>query len=444
MCGAYVSVSMCACVSISPFSLLSSSVRLHSLIHPPLFPSFRGSRVRTPFPLTTMVMIPLTDGSLLPASSCSSPSSHSLVSGPANRAIISHPNHSINCFISSHLIVLIRNPPSRFLSVVQMFVRLFVDENLDRMVPISRQPKDKIQAIIDSCARQFPEFSERSRKRIRTYLKSCRRTRRHKIPADQLPSPAAPSGHQPMTQSAAPSSPTTGCQSADDSQNDISPIDSKAGMVQKKEEPSSSSPVITTSETTQPPASPTTTMSSSNSYLNNSISNNGMSQSNSSTHLQHQLLLQSSSSSAEPLITCTQLSSTSSNYHLTSRLAEQILATACENEYQNAQRIRQGLRPLYQESNGSSSIAFDQVAKGGTKNGHKFDHQITNGYADLSQQQQQAESACSPAHVFAMTGPSSGAAVQVLKPGISAHSTSSSLLAALCHNRSAPDNNNGQ
>ena len=34
------------------------------------------------------------------------------------------------------------------------------------------------QAIIDSCTRQFPEFSERARKRIRTYLKSCRRTKR--------------------------------------------------------------------------------------------------------------------------------------------------------------------------------------------------------------------------------------------------------------------------
>lgn len=30
----------------------------------------------------------------------------------------------------------------------QMFVRLFVDENLDRMVPISRQPREKVQAII--------------------------------------------------------------------------------------------------------------------------------------------------------------------------------------------------------------------------------------------------------------------------------------------------------
>lgn len=59
-----------------------------------------------------------------------------------------------------------------------MFVRLFVDENLDRIVPISKQPKEKIQAIIDSCTRQFPEFSERARKRIRTYLKSCRRNKR--------------------------------------------------------------------------------------------------------------------------------------------------------------------------------------------------------------------------------------------------------------------------
>ena len=59
-----------------------------------------------------------------------------------------------------------------------MFVRLFVDENLDRHVPISKQPKEKIQAIIDSCTRQFPEHSTRARKRIRTYLKSCRRTKR--------------------------------------------------------------------------------------------------------------------------------------------------------------------------------------------------------------------------------------------------------------------------
>ncbi|XP_045101375.1 uncharacterized protein TP_0369-like isoform X2 [Portunus trituberculatus] len=64
------------------------------------------------------------------------------------------------------------------LKAFNMFVRLFVDENLDRMVPISKQPKEKIQAIIDACARQFPEFAERTRKRIRTYLKSCRRNKR--------------------------------------------------------------------------------------------------------------------------------------------------------------------------------------------------------------------------------------------------------------------------
>ncbi|UYV77734.1 hypothetical protein LAZ67_15002083 [Cordylochernes scorpioides] len=68
------------------------------------------------------------------------------------------------------------------LKAFNMFVRLFVDENLDRIVPISRQPKEKVQAIMDSCARQFPEFADRARKRIRTYLKSCRR---HKRTRDQ-------------------------------------------------------------------------------------------------------------------------------------------------------------------------------------------------------------------------------------------------------------------
>merc|ERR1712001_384582 len=64
------------------------------------------------------------------------------------------------------------------LKAFNMLVRLFVDENLDRHVPISKQPKEKIQAIIDSCTRQFPEYASRARKRIRTYLKSCRRTKR--------------------------------------------------------------------------------------------------------------------------------------------------------------------------------------------------------------------------------------------------------------------------
>ncbi|MEE6464079.1 hypothetical protein FKM82_006166, partial [Ascaphus truei] len=81
------------------------------------------------------------------------------------------------------------------LKAFNMFVRLFVDENLDRMVPISKQPKEKIQAIIDSCRRQFPEYQERARKRIRTYLKSCRRMKRsgfEMVSFDVKPSPSKP------------------------------------------------------------------------------------------------------------------------------------------------------------------------------------------------------------------------------------------------------------
>lgn len=87
------------------------------------------------------------------------------------------------------------------LKAFNMFVRLFVDENLDRLVPISKQPKEKINAIILSCQRQFPEFSERARKRIRTYLKSCRRSSRLKEPlkrtSDNMSSATA---HIPSTQ----------------------------------------------------------------------------------------------------------------------------------------------------------------------------------------------------------------------------------------------------
>ena len=79
------------------------------------------------------------------------------------------------------LFVDVRSPVRRCsFACSQMFVRLFIDENLDRMVPISKQPKDKIQAILEASNRQFPEFRDRSRKRIRTYLKSCRRMRRSK------------------------------------------------------------------------------------------------------------------------------------------------------------------------------------------------------------------------------------------------------------------------
>uniref|UniRef100_A0A1I8H6X2 Nucleolar protein 4-like b n=1 Tax=Macrostomum lignano TaxID=282301 RepID=A0A1I8H6X2_9PLAT len=64
------------------------------------------------------------------------------------------------------------------LKAFNLFVRFFVDENLDRMVPISKQPKEKLSGILEACDRQFPEFSDRARKRVRTYLKACRRNGR--------------------------------------------------------------------------------------------------------------------------------------------------------------------------------------------------------------------------------------------------------------------------
>lgn len=60
------------------------------------------------------------------------------------------------------------------------------------MIPISKQPKEKVQAIIDSCARQFPDFSERARKRLRTYLKSCRRNKKTKDGWEHQPSRPTP------------------------------------------------------------------------------------------------------------------------------------------------------------------------------------------------------------------------------------------------------------
>ncbi|NXS13613.1 NOL4L protein, partial [Neodrepanis coruscans] len=92
------------------------------------------------------------------------------------------------------------------LKAFNMFVRLFVDENLDRMVPISKQPKEKIQAIIESCSRQFPEFQERARKRIRTYLKSCRRMKKngmemvsgHTVPSWLPPHPGQQVSEPPL------------------------------------------------------------------------------------------------------------------------------------------------------------------------------------------------------------------------------------------------------
>lgn len=232
-----------------------------------------------------------------------------------------------------------------------MFVRLFVDENLDRMVPISRQPKEKIQAIIDSCARQFPEFPDRPRKRIRTYLKSCRRTRRHKI-----------------------ISPTTKDGSRDDEDDD--------DYVEKGD------------------------------------------------------------SVSQPLITCTQLSS--SSYHLTSPLAEQILATACDNEYQNVKRMSLGLQPI------ATHIPDSSLDVNGSRiNGDKRKDSLTCSSVASSVASSVKLSLANPSSfnghlhgalmssqvspVFSSSS-SSMSALQAFKPVNSAHSTSS-LLAALCQQK---------
>lgn len=226
-----------------------------------------------------------------------------------------------------------------------MFVRLFVDENLDRMVPISRQPKEKIQAIIDSCNRQFPEFMERARKRIRTYLKSCRRTRRHKSPTKEAPG----------------------------------------------------------KETSAKDAQPTVTV--------------------------------------DPTpITCAQLPVSSSSYHLSSPLAEQILATACDNEYQNAKRMRIGLKPIGVDTNSSDGGDPEDLSLGSfapPSMSISDNHQpVTNHLPPPP-----VHHPILPKPPIILTGvTSSGAAVQVLKPSLSAHSSSSSLLAALCQQKKLESN----
>jgi len=79
-----------------------------------------------------------------------------------------------------HSFILMQLQFDDYTRILQLFVRLFIDENLDRSIPISKQPKEKIQAILEACDRQFSDFHDRARKRVRTYLKSCRRMRRSK------------------------------------------------------------------------------------------------------------------------------------------------------------------------------------------------------------------------------------------------------------------------
>ena len=59
---------------------------------------------------------------------------------------------------------------------------------LDIQVPISLQPRDKIQDIVDLCIKKFSNCQpEVARKRVGIFLKNCRKTEKRKI-QDHRPS----------------------------------------------------------------------------------------------------------------------------------------------------------------------------------------------------------------------------------------------------------------
>ena len=49
---------------------------------------------------------------------------------------------------------------------------------MDCKVPISLQPKHLVDDIMNDAKKHFPEFESCTRKRIRTFLKSCRRSKK--------------------------------------------------------------------------------------------------------------------------------------------------------------------------------------------------------------------------------------------------------------------------
>ena len=59
-------------------------------------------------------------------------------------------------------------------------MRGIIEQKLDVLVPISHQPRDLITDIITDASGKFPEFSSCVRKRIRTFLKSYRRSKKLK------------------------------------------------------------------------------------------------------------------------------------------------------------------------------------------------------------------------------------------------------------------------
>lgn len=62
----------------------------------------------------------------------------------------------------------------------QTYVRGVIEQKLDIFVPISHQPRDLVSDIIADVSAKFPEFASCARKRIRTFLKSYRRSKKLK------------------------------------------------------------------------------------------------------------------------------------------------------------------------------------------------------------------------------------------------------------------------
>lgn len=62
----------------------------------------------------------------------------------------------------------------------QAYVRGVIERKLDVLIPISHQPRELISEIIADASGRFPEFSSCVRKRIRTFLKSFRRSKKVK------------------------------------------------------------------------------------------------------------------------------------------------------------------------------------------------------------------------------------------------------------------------
>lgn len=59
-------------------------------------------------------------------------------------------------------------------------MRGVIEQKLDIFVPISHQPREIISDIIADVSTKFPEFASCARKRIRTFLKSYRRSKKLK------------------------------------------------------------------------------------------------------------------------------------------------------------------------------------------------------------------------------------------------------------------------